>query len=140
MATAAGQFLLIYKALTGEAEIDEISADGQNVSGLLNMAWTTSLRADGSGFDNTMTSTWSADWSSLVPMAISGRQFLLSYKASTGEMALDRVRPDGSGVDTLLSRIWAKDWSIFSPFVLGGVPHQLVYRATDGTAATDKIW
>jgi hypothetical protein len=126
---------LSYKALTGDIDIDRIRPDGKGFQTI----WGTFL-------DPTI--IWSHGpnaWTHFIPFTINGLAHYLSYKAKTGEVAIDRIKVDGMGSDTIWGTPldskfkWWPGWTTIMPFKMDAKPHYFAYNAANGWVAAASM-
>ncbi|SBS79211.1 hypothetical protein MHPYR_70132 [uncultured Mycobacterium sp.] len=97
------------------------------------------LRADASGWDNTMGSTWGGKWTGITALKSTAGAHLLLYRASTGSAELDDVSADGADVTTRWTANWTTGWTHFAPFTMGGNQFLLSYKQATGSVAIDQL-
>lgn len=97
------------------------------------------LRADTSGWDNTMGSTWGGGWTSFVPMRSGAGQHLLLHNAVTGNTELDDVSADGADVTTRWTASWSTGWTHMTTFRRGADDFLLSYKILTGSVAIDRL-
>jgi hypothetical protein len=97
------------------------------------------LRADASGWDNTMGSTWGGQWTTIAALQSAAGQHLLLYRQSTGKAELDDVSADGADVTTRWEADWTTGWTHFAPFKMGGNQFLLSYKQATGGVSIDQL-
>jgi hypothetical protein len=82
---------------------------------------------------------WTPGWDLITAIDIDGAPHVVSYKPSSGSIAIDKVRPDGSGTDPVLGSTWSTGWTSIVPLQLGGAPHLLLYKSGTGRMEIDVV-
>jgi hypothetical protein len=115
--------LLSYKASSGEVAIDTLQPNGR--------------------VQNRWRSKWTPGWTHMFGFRMEGRSCLFSYRAATGEAAIDRIAITNDGTETLWRSgpgEYAKDWTTFFPLTLDGAePHYFAYKAVTGEFFIHRI-
>jgi hypothetical protein len=88
-------------------------------------------------FTNVWDTTWSTDWTHLIPFAIGGEAYLFAYKEGTGRASVDHVAASGS-LTNIYDQTWTTGWTAFAVLNLAGHPHLLSYKGADGRASLDR--
>ena len=83
--------------------------------------------------------TWTPGWTSVVPVSVAGKPYLISYKAASGRAAIDHVNPDLSGTTPHWGGTLPSGYTTLTPFFIGAVAHVLGYDVDTGAIGIYRV-